>query len=143
MNSQYEWDLRYLGLAEHVASWSKDPSTKVGAVIFDQDGRMISIGYNGLPQGIKDSGERLNNRELKYKIIVHAEMNAIFFADHKLEGCSIATWPFMPCSNCASAIIQNKIKRVIAPFNDNPRWKDSFALSQELFEETGIELILI
>ncbi len=102
-----KWHKRFLELAEHIASFSKDPSTKVGAVIFDEGNRIISMGYNGLPQKVIDSDERYNNRELKYKTIIHAEMNAILFAKKDLTNCSIATWPFMSCSNCTSAIIQS------------------------------------
>lgn len=74
------WDDRFLELATVISSWSKDPSTQVGAVIVDDDNRVISIGYNGFPKGIKDD-HRLSNRDLKYEMVVHAEANALLFAN--------------------------------------------------------------
>ncbi|NCA14162.1 MAG: hypothetical protein EBS89_08535, partial [Proteobacteria bacterium] len=75
-----DWDRWFLGLAHYVSTASKDPSTKVGAVIVDAERRVVSVGYNGLPRGVEDSEERLHNREVKYKMIIHAERNAILFA---------------------------------------------------------------
>lgn len=141
-----KWHKRFLELAQHIASFSKDPSTKVGAVIFDENYRIISMGYNGLPQKVLDSEERYNNRELKYKTVIHAEMNAILFAKKDLTNCSIATWPFMSCSNCTSAIIQAGIKRIIAPELPEElkeRWKDSCELSIQLYKEANVEVILL
>ncbi|MBI2669577.1 MAG: hypothetical protein HYX20_00290 [Candidatus Yanofskybacteria bacterium] len=60
-----KWDRRFLALAEFVAQWSKDPSTKTGAVIVDSNNRLVSVGYNGFPRGVNDSPERLENREIK------------------------------------------------------------------------------
>jgi len=75
-----KWDDRFLSLTQFIASWSKDPSTKVGAVIADQNNRIVSMGYNGLPVGVKDHTERYSDRERKLAMIVHGEMNAILFA---------------------------------------------------------------
>jgi dCMP deaminase len=141
MNRQQKWDLRYLGLAEYVAQWSKDPSTKVGAVVVSQHNSVISVGYNGFPVGVHDTDERLNNREVKYKMVVHGEVNAISFANRDLHGCTVYTWPFMPCSVCAGVIIQNGITRVVAPWSDNPRWVDSFKLTSQMFYEAKVELV--
>lgn len=139
--ANYKWDLRFLDLAKFVSTWSKDPSTKVGAVITDQENRIISIGYNGFPQDISDDN-RLDDRETKYKIIVHGEMNAILFANKSLEFCTLYTYPFMPCPRCAGVIIQTGIQRVVS-YNSMPdRWRDDFNLSQQLFKESGVELIL-
>jgi dCMP deaminase len=136
-----KWDYRFLDLAELVSGWSKDPSTKVGAVISDKNNRIVSIGYNGFPQNINDDN-RLENRETKYKIIVHGEMNAILFANKSLQFCTLYTYPFMPCPRCASTIIQTGIKRVVSYNNMPERWKDEFELSKLLFKEAGIELKL-
>ena len=136
------WDKRYLDLAEHVSKWSKDPSTKVGAVI-TKDNRIVSIGFNGLPRGVVDSPERLNNREIKYKMIVHGEINAMAFAETSLEGCTLYTYPFMPCPVCAGQIIQRGISRVVSNYSDNKRWKDSFELTQQMFKEARVKLVLI
>lgn len=134
-----KWDRRYLDLAYTISDWSKDPSTKVGAVI-TRDNRIISLGFNGFPAGVNDDDARYADRDLKYKMIVHAEPNAIISAKQDLTGCEIYTWPFMACSSCAGLIIQSGIKRVIAPHNVNPRWAESFMTSHKMFEEAGVEM---
>lgn len=136
-----KWDERFLGLAKHISEWSLDPSTKVGAVIADKKNRIISVGYNGFPRGIKDD-DRLLEREQKYLIIVHAEKNAMIFANKSLDDCVIYTYPFMPCSVCAASIIQSGIARVVSYKIVNPRWEKSFELSTTMFKEAGIELVL-
>ena len=135
-----KWDMRFLEMARNAAGWSKDPSTKVGSVIVDDDKRVISVGYNGFPKGVADN-DRLEDRAEKYKIIVHAERNALLFANKNVEGCHIYTHPFMPCSVCAGMIIQAGIKRVITVKNKNPRWQQDFKVSRGLFHESGIILI--
>ena len=107
-----KWDKRFLELAKHIAQWSKDPSTKVGAVIVDDQRRIISTGYNGFARGVLDIDERLSNRDQKLDMIVHGEINAIVFAREPLCGTTLYTWPFMPCSRCAAIVIQAGIKTV-------------------------------
>jgi len=137
-----DWDSRFLETARLVSTWSKDPSTKVGAVI--THGKfVVSLGFNGFPKGVADLSERLENREVKYKMVIHAELNAILTARQRLEGCTLYVWPFMPCSQCGSAVIQSGIKRVVAPKIDNERWTESFALTTQMFSEAGLELVLI
>lgn len=143
MNKQDKWDKRYLGLAEHISEWSQDPSTKVGAVIVDKNNRPISFGFNGLPQGVEDTTERLENREIKYKMIIHAERNALLFANTNLEGCTLYTWPMQPCAACAAMIIQSGIKRVVSKYQDNERWAEEFRLSTIMFAESGVKLELV
>ena len=133
-----KWDTRFLELAKLVGSWSKDPSTQVGAVIVDEKKRIVSIGFNGFPSGVQDSEERLHNRDLKYDIIIHAEANALAFANRSVEGCTIYTWPFQPCSRCAGLIIQSGIKRVVSVVLNQDRWKKNFEIARQLFEESGI-----
>jgi len=142
-NQTYKWHKRFLDLAKHISTWSKDPSTQVGAVIVDNSKRIISTGYNGFSMGVHDNIERLENRDIKYEMIVHGEINAIVFARQDLTNTTLYTYPFMPCSRCASIVIQSGIKTVVAPFNNNPRWKDSFEITQTLFAEAGVELILL
>ncbi len=143
MGNSDKWDRRFLALAEHISQWSKDPSTKVGAVIVDEDNRVVSLGYNGLPRGVEDSPERLENREIKYKAIIHGERNALLFARRSVKGCRLYAWPFMPCSVCAGMIINAGIIKVTAPLSDNSRWVEDFKLSQELFSEAEVELRLL
>ena len=135
-----KWDKRFLDLAKLCGSWSKDPSTQVGAVIVDDNNRIVSIGFNGFPQGVEDSEERLIDRETKYDIIVHAEANALMFANKSVEGCTLYTWPFQPCSRCAGLIIQSGIKRVVSVVHDDERWKKNFTTARQLFKEAGIIL---
>ncbi len=145
-----DWDTRFLNLAEHISKWSKDPSTKVGAVIVDTNRRIVSTGYNGFPVGVMDSYDRLTDRDTKYEMIIHAEANAILFAHQRMNGMTLYTTPFQPCSRCASLIIQSGISRVISyqRFFDSEieksknRWADSFKLAKELFDEAGVELLL-
>lgn len=136
-----KWDLRFLDLAKFISQWSKDPSTQVGAVIVDHENRIVSLGYNGFPKKIYDD-DRLDNRDIKYKIIVHGEMNAILFANKSLEFCTLYTYPFMPCPRCSSMIIQTGIQRVVSYNNFPERWKEEFELSKYLFKEAGVELSL-
>ena len=138
-----KWDKRFLELAKLVGSWSKDPSTQVGAVIVDDNKRIVSIGFNGFPKGVEDYEKRLVDREEKYAIIVHAEANALMFANTSVKGCTLYTWPFQPCSRCAGLIIQSGIKRVVSVVHYDKRWKKNFEISQKLFTESGIILELL
>lgn len=145
-NRQEKWDKRFLQMAELVAGWSLDPSTRTGAVIVDNDNRVVSVGYNGFPKGIEDTPERLNNRELKYSMIVHCEINAILFANRSLVGCTLYTWPFMSCSGCSKVVVQSGIKRCVAPKLPESlaeRWGKETELSAKMFQEAGIELVLL
>ncbi|MBT6879060.1 MAG: hypothetical protein HOA22_05955, partial [Gammaproteobacteria bacterium] len=99
-----KWDLRFLGLAAHVAQWSKDPSTQVGSVVAS-DKRVVSLGFNGFPQGLSDD-HRLHDRETKYSLVLHAEENALLFSGADLRGNTIYVYPLPPCSRCAVKIIQ-------------------------------------
>ena len=135
---QNKWDKRFLGLAEYISSWSQDPSTKVGAVIVDDKKRIVSVGFNGFPRGVADD-VRLSIRQEKYERIVHAEVNAIMFAQKALTGCTLYVWPMPPCARCATLIIQSGIKRVYAPacpFESS--WNKSVDIGKEMFDEAGV-----
>ena len=138
-----DWNRRFMDLAQHVSDWSKDPSTQAAAVIVDPDRRVVSFGYNGLPRKVQDLPERYDNRELKYKMILHAERNALLFAREPLKGYTIYVYPMMPCATCASMIIQAGISTVIAPYGNNPRWQVDFELSKQLFDEAGLDLHIL
>ena len=138
-----KWELRYLEMAKLVSTWSKDPSTKVGSVIVDSDNTVISVGFNGLPRRIQDTDQRLNNRDIKLKMIIHAEINAIITAKKPLNGATIYTYPFMSCSQCAGLIIQSGICRHISYKTNNERWKDSFDLALEMFDEARVIVNLL
>lgn len=138
------WDRRFLSDAKHHSSHSKDPSSKIGAV-FVKNNNILSIGWNGFPRGIEDSDERLNNRELKYKYIVHAEMNGIYNATHNgvcLADSTLYAYGLPVCDKCALGVVQVGVERVVMEYNiKNPRieqWKDSFELAFEIFDEAGV-----
>lgn len=135
--NKIKWDDRFLTLAEHISTWSKDPSTKVGAIITDGK-RVVSLGYNGFPGGIKDD-KRLKDRSIKYQIILHAEENCLLYAKEDLSGKTIYTYPMFPCSRCCAKIIQSGIKRIVSIESDNERWKQDIELSKQLCEEAGIK----
>jgi dCMP deaminase len=136
------WDKRFLELAEHVASWSKDPSTKCGAVIADGK-RIVSIGFNGFPTRTRDDQSLYEDRPEKYRRVIHAEQNAMAFSNRDLFGCTLYVWPIPPCSQCAAMIIQRGIFRVVtkAPTDDQAeRWGESFKTTVAMFREAGVAL---
>jgi dCMP deaminase len=137
------WDMNYLGLAEHVSKWSKDPSTKTGAVIVRPNMTVASLGYNGFPRKVSDAPERYADRELKYKLIVHCEINAMDTAREPLDGYTLYTWPFTSCSRCAGQVIQKGIIRVVSPEispDKRERWADDMALTRMMFSEAGVQV---
>ena len=138
-----KWDQRYLKLAEEVSKWSKDPSSKIGAVAVGSKGQVLSQGYNGFPRGVLDGPDRLNNREVKYRYIVHAEMNLIYNATYNgvsLDGSTLYVTGLPICSECAKGVIQVGIKRVVMPKQEiKENWKESWAMSKLLFKETCVE----
>jgi len=127
-------------LARTVAGWSKDPSTKVGAVIV-KDRHIKSTGYNGFPKGIEDD-VRLDVRELKYPRIVHAEMNAILQAGYEARGATLYMFfpgGGVPCADCTKHIITAGIERIVVAKGDqNDRWMDSQKLAFGMLTEAGI-----
>jgi dCMP deaminase len=138
-----KWDIRYLNLAKEVSTWSKDPSSKIGAVAIGSKGQVLAQGYNGFPRGIDDSEKRMNVRETKYKYVVHAEMNVIYNATYNgvsLDGATLYVWGLPVCSDCAKGIIQVGIKRVVMRDADYPEhWVESFNQTSLMFGEAGIK----
>lgn len=136
-----KWDTRFLGLAAYISSWSKDPSSQVGAVITDGN-RIVSLGYNGFAAGVEDKQERLGDRDCKLNLTIHAEENAMIFAKRDLSDCTVyVTHP--PCPRCASKLIQEEVGRIvyIAPSEDFlSRWSDDLKLSSEMYREAGVEI---
>ena len=133
-----KWNLRYLELALEVATWSKDPDKQVGAVCVSPDKRSIVVGYNGFPRGIADSEELLNNKELKNKLMVHAEANCIVNSNHSVNGWTMHVTK-APCVDCAKLLINARVKRIVCP---NPRgnWKDEQLMAIGLLTEAKIEV---
>ena len=137
-----KWDRRFIDLALHISGWSKDPSTKVGCVVVGEDREIRSTGFNGFPRGIEDSMERLEDRELKYPLICHAEENAIMHAARigiSLKDCTAyVTWP--PCTRCARSLIQAGVIEVVYPGDIEipDRWIEDFERSSSMMKEAGI-----
>ena len=139
-NQVIGWDEYFMGLAHLSAKRSKDPSTQVGAVIVNEEKRIVGIGYNGLPYGCEDDtfpwsreGEWLDT---KYPYVVHAELNAILNSIQKLKNCTLYVSLF-PCNECAKAIIQCGIKEVIY---DSDKYADTPATkaSKRMMEAAGV-----
>jgi dCMP deaminase len=131
-----------MDLAHHVADWSKDPSTKVGAVIVNDNKQVLGLGYNGFPRGVYDCPERYNNRSIKLLFVAHAERNALDNAT-SVEGATLYSTLF-PCTECTKGIIQRGIKRVIttAPSDDKVRLFH-LGTSKVMLDEAGVEVILL
>lgn len=137
------WDGRFLLLAEFVSAWSLDPSTRCGAVVADGK-RVVSVGYNGFAAGVEDRPGRYADRDTKYRMVIHAEVNAVLFAEGATRGMTLYTWPLPPCSPCAAIVIQAGIKRVVAPVptaDALSRWATDLKLSRQQFLEAGVELV--
>jgi dCMP deaminase len=138
-----DWTRRHFELALHVAGWSKDPDTRVGAVLIGIDPRDIAVAYNGFPKGIADTSGRLNDRTFKRKLAQHAERNALDNARFSCEGATLATTMF-PCIECAKSMINKGVGRLITPRPPKPlagpSWRDDCQLALQLLEEKGVEV---
>jgi dCMP deaminase len=137
-----KWSKRFMELAEHVAQWSKDPSTKVGCVIVDKQNRVVSLGFNGFPRGVIDKNLRYMDKETKYLFVAHAERNALDNAPLSVEGCTLYS-PLLPCNECAKSIIQKGIKKVVSYKPTEERPNLHWNITEKMFFEAGVELYLI
>ena len=138
---QERWDRDYLALARFWAEQkSKDPSTRVGAVLVSEDGLREYLGYNGFPRGVHDTAERYENREEKYQFVVHAELNAILKAGLDARGGTLYVWPLFTCNECAKAVIQAGIRRVVTPTACVERWAEANEIAQQMYGEAGVEV---
>jgi dCMP deaminase len=143
-----EWGNRYLSLAKEISTWSKDPSRKIGAVAVGEKGQILAQGYNGFPRGIFDSADRYNDRSVKYKYVVHAEMNVIYnatFNGVSLNGARLFVYGLPVCSECAKGIIQVGITSVTI-FSEEvvpDIWNDSWTTTQSMFNEANVSSLWI
>lgn len=137
------WDEYFMGLAHLSALRSKDPSTQVGACIVDENKKVVSIGYNGLPIGCSDDefpwGREGGMLESKYAFVVHAELNAILNSPRSLHGCTLYVSLF-PCNECAKAIIQSGIRKVIYECDKYAK-EDNVIASKKMLRAAGVELV--
>lgn len=138
--SRPSWDQTFLDLATVIARRSKDPSSQVGAVIVDAHRRVVSLGYNGYPRGIEDTADT-DPREIKLWKTIHAEENALLFANRSLEFCTLYATRH-PCSTCAAKIVQAGIRRVVylrqPEFEE--RWADQLDVSRSIFSQAGVSV---
>lgn len=143
------WHNRFLEMAKHISTWSKD-QTKVGSVIVEPETKnIVGLGYNGFPRGVKDLESRYNERETKYKLVCHAEQNAIWNSNKSVRGCDIYVYPTMmhpaSCPDCAKAIVQSGIKRLFyyKEGDIKEHWKEPAEFSNIILREGGVECIAI
>ena len=141
-----KWQRYFLGLAEYVSTASKDPSTKVGAVIVNPETlQVISSGFNGFPQGVADTDERYNDRETKLELVAHAEANAIARSPIPVRGLHIFITPTLmvpaSCPGCSKLIVQSGIKKVWFWHEDNlsDRWEKMAKFTKIILSEGGVE----
>lgn len=138
-----KWDGRFIELAQVVATWSKDPSSQIGAVIVRPDKTVASVGFNGFPKGCDDAEEIYADRPRKYSRVVHAEENAVLHTHEPLDGYIIyVTAP--PCDRCTASIIQTGIKTIKHagfPGGTPERWQTAIESSQQMCSEAGVEVI--
>lgn len=132
------WPQRFMELAAVVASWSKDPSTKVGAVIADSNNRIVSVGFNGPPRDTSD--DAVTDRDVKLLRTLHAEENAILFGG-SVAGCTLYV-THAPCAHCAAMMIQVGIARVVwvdhDDFEFSARWQHSHGEAVRMLDEAGV-----
>jgi dCMP deaminase len=135
-----KWDIRFCLLAKHVSEWSKDPNAQVGAALSSKKGGDISIGYNGFPMGVEDSADRLEDKDIKLELVVHAEVNALIAAGSRSFGSTLYVWGKPICARCAGPIIQAGVKRVVAlkPATSASKWDLSGKTAYDMFREAGI-----
>lgn len=146
MNKQAKWDIRFLRLAKHISSWSRDQSTKVASVIVRPDFTICSTGVNGFPRGSDDNPKLFKNRDIKLKRILHSEINSLLFSREPVNGYTLYIYPFESCSQCAAAIVQSGIKRIVSiptPKDLFERWKDSIIQGRELLKLGKVKVDLI
>lgn len=141
-----KWETRFFELAKHVSEWSKDPNTKVGAVIVNDLNQVLSIGYNGFPRGVQDDSSRYEDRECKHAFVVHAERNALDNAFTDVRGTTMYVTHF-PCNECAKGIVQKGIKRLFTPEPDPSKEyvKDlvKHTAAKTMFQESGVYINFI
>ena len=142
-HNNISWDEYFMGIASLSALRSKDPNTKVGACIVDDDNKFLSIGYNGMPKGVDESQLSWNKGEgldSKYLYVCHAEFNAILNTRNgsALKGCRLYVTLF-PCNECAKACVQVGIKEIIYLEN---KYADTIGVqaSRKMLELAGIKL---
>ena len=144
-----KWDNRFMEMARVISTWSKDPSSQIGAVVVNDERRILATGYNGFPKGIADTEERLNNKEEKYSRIIHAEMNALMnalYSGVSLKDSTLYVYGLPVCSSCAKCVIQAGVKRVVIPTIKTNKANWQVVWEQEsapMFAESGVQITIL
>lgn len=137
-----DWDAYFMGLALLSSQRSKDPGTQVGACIV-KDNRILSMGYNGFPNGCSDDEFPWNSEgdvlDLKNTFVCHAELNAILNSSENVKGATIYV-TFFPCNECTKAIIQSGIKRIVY-LNDRNHDKPTIVAARMMMKAAGVEFV--
>ena len=147
--STTKWPIRFMNMAKMVSTWSKDPSSKIGAVAVNDERNILATGYNGFPKGIADTDDRLNNRAEKYPRIVHAEMNALMnalYSGVSLKDSTIYVYGLPICPDCAKCVIQAGVKRIVIPTDktDKGDWQKVWEeKSLPMFKESGVQVTVL
>lgn len=143
-----KWDKRFLRIAREVSLWSRDPSHRIGAVAV-QDKRIVATGYNGFPRGVEDNDWRWRTKELKYRYVVHGEMNCIYNAAHNgisLQGATMYVYGLPVCNECAKGIVQAGISKIIGAADLSEgipqRWYESYKKTVAMLDEVGVQFTL-
>lgn len=144
-----KWHRRFIDLTNTVASWSKDRSTKVGAIVV-RDRRVLTTGFNGFPAGVGDNFDYRHERPAKYLYTEHAERNCIYQAARmgiSLEHATLyLNYGPSPCADCTRAVIQAGIERIVTsgipfPGISKEMWDGHFMAAREMLEDAGVEVI--
>lgn len=136
---ELKWHYRFMDMAKMISTWSKDPSSQIGAVAVNDERRILATGYNGFPKGIADTEERLNDKDEKYPRIVHAEMNALMnalYSGVSLKDSTLYVYGLPVCPSCTKCVIQAGIKRLVIPSakTDKGNW-------QQVWEEQSLPML--
>ena len=144
-----KWHHRFMDMARLIADWSKDPSSKIGAVAVNDERRILATGYNGFPKGIEDTPERLADRPEKHKLVIHAEMNALMnalYSGVSLKGATMYVYGLPICPDCAKCVIQAGVKNVVIPTDktDKGEWQKVWEeKSLPMFKESGVTVTVL
>lgn len=139
-----KWDLRFMEIARCISTWSKDPSTKVGAIAVNDKRRITAQGYNGFPSSLDDSRITTDDRLSKYQKTIHAEDNVIFNACNSgtsLNQSTIFIFGMYPCPDCIKGLSQVGIIRIVFQigYSENlEKWKNDFDVSRVLMHDLDI-----
>lgn len=145
------WSQHFLKLALQHSRMSKDPSNRFGAIIVGEDKEVLMMGFNGFPRGINDTTARIQDKEMKLKLTVHAELNAVLAAGRvgvRLKGTTLFLAGYdetgelfggPPCTRCVVELIQAGIGRIVAyPIKQKSRWKADLMFAKSLLDEAKI-----